>query len=631
MRTLLLRLTFACGCVAAVAAQAPPPQQPPASAQNPAQAQPQGQQQQPPVFRAGVKVVRVDATVTGKGDKPAADLQAADFEVSEDGVPQKVEQVEFIRLTGQRPDDGQALAIRSQAHAEAEAAREDVRLFAIFLDDYHVDKTPEITIPLRRDLVEFVRNLWPTDLVTVMEPLTALSALKFTRDQQELVRLMQSFEGRQGELFPIKSRLEEAQLARGNIRRVRAEVTLGALAALAVKLGGLREGRKTILFVSQGPPTYLGPMDGNLQYLMREVTDAANRGNVTIYCLDPRTLGSEYRLGVRDTLMQLAAETGGRAIINTNDFSVGLGRLLAETSAYYILGYTPTRTEDDGKFHKISVKVRRPGLRVMARQGYWAPSPREVEAAAELANRPRAPGIARALDSAENARATKRVASVWMGTSKGADGKTRVNLAWEPADSTRGEAVASLDAEFLPAGGGAALAKIPAMPATIPGKPAKAAPPVLLAPGTVKVRFIAKSPEGGTVDDWTDQVVIEDFSTAPVALSAAKVFRARSFIEWKALQSEPDPQPSALWQFRRTERALVTLECYAAAAPAAQAHILSRDGKELTALPLPEIQDGRLKFELPVSSLGQGTYLLRIRLTSGDQTAEQVNAFQIVQ
>ena len=53
--------------------------------------------------------------------------------------------------------------------------------------------------------------------------------------------------------------MEEAQWARGNVRKMRAEVTLSALAALTIRLGGLREGRKTILFVSQGPPTYLGP------------------------------------------------------------------------------------------------------------------------------------------------------------------------------------------------------------------------------------------------------------------------------------------------------------------------------------------------------------------------------------
>ena len=93
----------------------------------------------------------MDVTVTGKGDQPVADLAPADFEVTEDGVPQKVEQLQFIRLDGERPaGDETSLEIRSQDQAEAEAARDDVRVFAIFLDDYHIDKAPQITIPMRR-------------------------------------------------------------------------------------------------------------------------------------------------------------------------------------------------------------------------------------------------------------------------------------------------------------------------------------------------------------------------------------------------------------------------------------------------------------------------------------------------
>ena len=124
---------------------------------------------------------------------------------------------------------------------------------------------------------------------------------------------MRKFEGRQGEVFPVRSALEEAQLESRNWRRLRAEVTLSALAALVVKMGSLREGRKSIVFVSQGPPTFFGRLDGDIEDRMKDVFEAADRGNVTIHVVDPRGLGTEGRGGVRDTLLRLAAETGGRA------------------------------------------------------------------------------------------------------------------------------------------------------------------------------------------------------------------------------------------------------------------------------------------------------------------------------
>jgi VWFA-related protein len=624
MRPLWPRLLLVFAASTVVVAQQPPV--PPAGAQQPAA------QQQPPVFRAGVKLVRVDLTVTGRNDLPLAGLQAGDFEVTEDGVPQQVDQVQFVQLDGkQAAGDDSSLQIRSQSHAEAEAARDDVRVFAIFLDDYHVDKAPDVTLPLRRGLTDFVRKLWPTDLVTVMEPLTTLSSLKFTRDQQELFKAVQMFEGRQGELFPVKSPMEEAQWARGNVRRLRAEVTLTALAALTMKLGGLREGRKTILFVSQGPPTYLGFQEGNLQDLMRDVIDAAHRGNVTIYTLDPRTLGSDWRLGARDTLFQLAAETGGRSIYNTNDFSNGLGKMLAETSAYYVIGYTPTRTEDDGKFHKINVRVRRPGVRVLARQGYWAPSTKEIEAAAAAAADVREPSVARALDSATNARATRRLAHVWMGITGEADGKTGLTIAWEPLESSGDQPIGALSAEVFPAEDETALAAAADLPPTVPGQFAPVSRPILLEPGDVRVRFVATSPGGVVLDDWNETLSVPAFKGQPVTLSTPRASKARTFAEWKMLQSEADPQPIALWQFRRTERVSVALDTSTAGPDLAiEVHVLSREGKELTPLSVPPPKDGRLRFELPVGSFGQGTYLLRIRASAGGAHAEQVVAFRLV-
>lgn len=626
MRVFLPRLLLVCLAAGSAAAQQPPTtaQQPPASAQ----AGTQAPVQQPPVFRAGVRLVRVDATVTGRNDQPVAGLQAADFAVEEDGIPQQVTQAQFVQLDGRRATgDDASLDIRSQSHAEAEAARDDVRVLAVFLDDYHVDKAPDVTLPLRRDLTEFVRRLWPTDLVAVMEPLTPLSAIRFTRSQSDLLKAVQSFEGRQGELFPVKSPMEEAQWARGDVRRLRSEVTLSALQALTMKLGGLKEGRKTILFVSQGPPTYFGP-SGTLQPLMRDVIEAANRGNVTIYPLDPRTLGSDWRVGVRDTLYQLASETGGRAIVNTNDFNIGLGRMLAESSAYYIIGYTPTRTEDDGKFHKISVKVKRPGMRVLARQGYWAPSAKEMEAAAEAASRTREPAVAQALDRAAITQATRRRALVWAGRTRMDGGKTGLTIAWEPLEE---RTPFTLDAEIQSADGKTQLAVLTDIKPTVPGSFARVASTVALVPGEVRIRFVARSPSGGVLDDWNEAVSLPAFDTFVVSLSTPQAAKARTFMEWKALQSAGLPQPVAAWQFRRTDRVWVSLDVYApGATPIIEVHVLSREGKELTPLAVVPPADGRLAFELPVGSFGQGTYLLRIRAKAGEGSAEQVTAFRLI-
>ena len=91
-------------------------------------------------------------------------------------------------MSGNRASDlNEPLEIRSSEHAMLEAAREDVRLFGIFLDDYHIDKRPEITLPLREAINSFISQLGPNDLAVIMEPLTRLCDLKYTRSKQELL------------------------------------------------------------------------------------------------------------------------------------------------------------------------------------------------------------------------------------------------------------------------------------------------------------------------------------------------------------------------------------------------------------------------------------------------------------
>ena len=128
--------------------------------------------------------MRVDVTVTQRGDEAVTDLTMEDFEVTEDDAPQTVETLKFVQVDGTRQTNlDEPLEIRSKEHALLEAAREDVRLFAIFLDDYHITKRPEITLPLRDALTKFVNQLGPNDLVALMEPLTTLYDLKYTRSK----------------------------------------------------------------------------------------------------------------------------------------------------------------------------------------------------------------------------------------------------------------------------------------------------------------------------------------------------------------------------------------------------------------------------------------------------------------
>ncbi len=593
---------------------------------------PQGQQlpqnQQPPVFRAGVKVVRVDVSVTGKDDKPIADLTTGDFEVSEDGVAQKVDTAQFVRLDGQRRQGGEtSLEIRSREHALAEAARDDVRLFVIFLDDYHLDRAPGVTMPVREGLTKFISKFQPTDLIAIVDPLTSTSDINFTRSLADLTDIVRKFEGRHNEIFPVKNAAEDAQLRSGDFERLRAEVTFSALEALAVHLGGIREGRKTIIFVSQGPPLSLG--GATLEYDLRGVVEAANRANVTIDVVDPRSLGSYARAA--DSLYALAAGTGGRTIVNTNDFEIGLRQVVEDASAYYLVGYSPSRTEDDGKYHKISVKVKRSGAHVLAREGYWAPSRQAIDAAAATANRPQVPGVAGAMKTMARLEPAGAV-QAWFGVSLTPEGKTQATVTWEPALTAPTVPVDRLEVEIVPAGTKTPVGPPLVVPAPPPGQRTRPRAAVVMAPGEVLLRFTALSADGIAVDRWEQPYVVPDLSSLPVALATPRIYVAASLPEMHELQAATDPAPRATRLFRQTDRVFVDVECYARAAagtPAVVVELLSADGKPLVVLPTPPLQAGKSRLELPIRGLGKGTYLLRIRAEAGAAKAEQVMAFRV--
>jgi len=97
---------------------------------------------------------------------------------------------------------------------------------------------------------------------------------------------------------------------------------------------------------------------------------------------------------------------------------------MSDASTYYLVGYTPTRRTNDGKFHEIKVKVKRRGVTVTARRGYWAASEKEMTAAAEAAATPVNVALTTALTAMSDSTAGRAV-NIWTGVAKGESGRTR--------------------------------------------------------------------------------------------------------------------------------------------------------------------------------------------------------------
>jgi VWFA-related protein len=598
----------------------------PAARQQPAPPPDQPPQPDQPIFRAKVDLVRVDVSVTGRNDDPVADLQAADFLVTEDDAPQTVETVQFIRLDGQRHDDnGEGLGIRGRAHGMAEAAKEDVRLFALFLDDYHIDKHPSITLPLRRALESFVEQLQPTDLVILMDPLTTLDGLRFTRDKSWLLERIRAFEGRRGQLFPVRSAVEDAQLTQRNVWELRGAVSLSALEAIATHLGGLREGRKSIIFVSQGPPVGL---PGSPNYPRLEAAlQAANRGNVTVHVLDPRPLGSAP-LGGSEALRRLSGETGGRAIVNTNNPEAGLTHVFTDASAYYLIGYSPSRERSDGRFHRINVRVKRSGVRVTARRGYWAPTPEET-------NPPPVPPPDPVLTRALTALVLPdegRLIDLWVGSVPAADGLTELQVAWEPLG--RGtEAPGLVEVEPMPRGSSHPLAPAQGI-STEPRQGDEATVARFrVKPGPAALRLTVRTSGGSVLDRWTQSITVPDYTRSALVLGTARVYRTRSLVESRAFDVDPRPTPTASRRFRRTDRLVIDVPWTASTGltPEVTVQLANREGRALSPLALDSTEHGRARIKLPLASLAPSTYVVRFEVKAGDALVSEQVAFTVSQ
>jgi VWFA-related protein len=433
-RTLaVLALVWSLVAVGSGAAQAP--------ADAPAEATATAPQDAPPTFAGGVEQVVVDVVVIDRKGNPVGGLTADDLVVTEDGVVQKVVSFEAVELP-ERPVPATRAAAPVRVSTNAQAGTDRARAFVVVFDNLNMTpfrvrdakgavasfletgvrdgdyvtliSTGEASwwtarMPRGREqLTEIVKRLDGRRQVDLSsERMSDWEAMRIHlhRDKAVVARVLRRYEMygvQHGSTYdlnqPFYDSIEDPYVtSRATEVYNQAQARINAtLTVLERALNGLAtaKGRKSVILVSEG---FID--DTSIQRFKR-VYEASRRANAAVYFLNARGLegvpsaftaqfgppldNQDIGFALAESFEavggseNIAANTGGFTVKNTNDLEAGIRRIADETRIFYLLGYVPANTARDGGFRQIKVALRDgKGLRVRARSGYYAPSDEE--------------------------------------------------------------------------------------------------------------------------------------------------------------------------------------------------------------------------------------------------------------
>jgi VWFA-related protein len=376
----------------------------------------QTRQPQTPTFTAGVDLVRTDAIVRDARGQFIADLKAGEFEVYEDGVKQDIVSLtmihggrEFNVLSPPSPRRDGLILPASRPRSDTAG-----RIFVIIIDDFHLE--PALTPKTRQLMEQLLRDLiHDGDMFGIVSTGYSSISEQLTYDRQVLESAIRKVQA--GGLRP-REIIEGAQGSQGPTElRHRAHVALSLAYEQMRNLEQVQNRRKAVIYISSGydfnpfaesrlneqalrarvdaadlqnDPFFRTQQssqmlaEADLVRELAELTRAANRANATIYPIDPRGLAAgpdvdvdirtpewnAYLRNSQDSLRVMAEQTGGVALVNTNNFSAGFKRIDAETSDYYVLAYSSSNSDPLKRVRRIEVKTTRAGATVIHRTSY---------------------------------------------------------------------------------------------------------------------------------------------------------------------------------------------------------------------------------------------------------------------
>ena len=375
--------------------------------------------QQPPVFEAEAALMEVEVRVTDGKGQPVRDLRKEDFELLENGQPQAISTFELI--AGPATDLDKGTRDRQETQRESTSAQAKAQLgrstFIYIATRGRREDRPRIFDAVSAFVAE---NLGPGVLVSIEgSPFTSKRSELSERLREMLSR---GSAGRTGSSFvdtlavdlarediqystdldaliedaneEFAEDLEEIADRAAFYRRLRMYEYIDLIRAL-----GIYPGRKIVVLFSTGLPVDEDNLD-----IMKVLEDEATRNRVRFYVSDVSRLtavppggdaeargdfGSllgdaegdgfaaqaNQRQDNQDGLYELARRTGGRAVLNSNDFGEVFEVVNRESRDYYLICYYPRDSEQRGRLRRIQVRVRRSGLRVSHQRGYYEERP----------------------------------------------------------------------------------------------------------------------------------------------------------------------------------------------------------------------------------------------------------------
>ena len=391
-------------------------------AQTPSPAQTQ------PVFRAGIDLVQVDVSVLDRNHRPIRDLTVADFTLLENGKPQDIAAFAAIALPAYELPA--APWIRDVPPDVRTTDLGEARLVAIVMDDAAMPGDLQMAQGAKKIGLRIIDGLGPADLAAVIFTRDNRHAQDFTTDRGRLREAINKFTPGSVYIGTSADGLTDSYHFTASIR---------TLNRVSEYLATVPQRRKTVIYVSTGVPVDLerasevvliGPgVSIANQDATRELADAlrsmnrvqadyalnlrdalvrAQHGNVNVYSVDPgglggmqayfqnrRVLGPNGPMAVapldamtranlhRDYLRTVAENSGGRAILDTNDLNGAVDQIFRENSSYYLLGYRSTREPSDRRVRQVNVKVRTPGATAHTRSAYYDPKARPADLPAD--------------------------------------------------------------------------------------------------------------------------------------------------------------------------------------------------------------------------------------------------------